>query len=74
MNSMNSMKAKRRWEEGDWDSRLADQFQEWKDLFCLEGGPCRAFPMALGDPGAGEFTLTTDFWKEAMSGVVHQVQ
>ena len=30
--------------------------------------------MALGDPGAGEFTLTTDFSKEAMSGVLHQVQ
>ena len=39
---MNSMKAKRKWEVGDWDSRLAGQFQELKDLFCLEGGPCRA--------------------------------
>ena len=57
-----------------WDSKLANQFQELKDLFCLEGGPCRAFPMALGDPGAGEFTITTDFSKEAMSRVLHQVQ
>ena len=30
--------------------------------------------MDLGDPGAGEFTLTTDFSKEPMSGVLHQVQ
>ena len=65
---MNGMKAKRKWEVGEWDSKLANQFQELKDLFCC------AFPIALGDPGAGEFTLTTDFSKEAMSGVLHQVQ
>ena len=30
--------------------------------------------MTLDDQGAGEFTLTTDFSTEAMSGVLHQVQ
>ena len=46
---MNGMKAKRKWEVGDWDSKLANQFQELKDLFCLEGGPCRAikFPLMI---------------------------
>ena len=68
---MNGMKAKRKWEVGDWDSKLANQFQELKDLFCLDGGPSHAFPMALGNPGAGKFTLTTDFSKEAKSGVLH---
>ena len=44
---MNSMKAKSKWNKGEWASIMAGQFQEIKDLFCLEGGPCQAFPMTF---------------------------
>ena len=30
--------------------------------------------MALGEPGAGEFILITDFSKEAVGAILHQVQ
>ena len=61
----------------DWDPTdptLAKPFQELKDLFCKEGDPCWAFPMPLGGLGAGHLTLTIIFSKEAMSGVLQQMQ
>ena len=63
---MNEVKTKKRWEADTWTTELQSKFQQVKDLFTDPAGACRAHPMALGEPGALEFILITDYSKEAV--------
>ena len=65
---MNEVKTKKRWEADTWTLELQRKFQQVKDLFTDPAGACRAHPMALGEPGAGEFILITDYSKDAEGG------
>ena len=56
---MNEVKTKKRWEEDTWTTELQSKFQQVKDLFTDPAGAYRTHPMALGEPGAGEFILIT---------------
>ena len=71
---MNEVKTKRKWGVDTWTSELQDKFQQIKDLFTDPAGACHAHPMTLGEPGAGEFILITDYSKEAEGAILHQVQ
>ena len=57
---MNEVKTKRHWEADTWTPELQSKFQQIKDLFTDPAGGSRAHPMALGEPGAGEYILITE--------------
>ena len=71
---MNEVKTKRRWEADTWTPELQSKFQQIKDLFTEPAGGCRGHPMALGEPGTGEYILITDCSKEAVGAILHQLQ
>ena len=71
---MNEVKTKKHWQPDTWTEELQGKFQQVKDLFTDPAGACRAHPMALGEPGAGEFILITDYSKDAVGAILHQVQ
>ena len=54
-----------------WTPELQSRFQQIKDCSqTLHAGECRANPMALGEPGLGEYILITDYSKmEEMLGI-----
>ena len=53
---LNEVKTKHNWEADTWIPELQSRFQLIKDLFTDPAGGCRAYPMALGEPGAGVHT------------------
>ena len=68
---MNELKTKRNWEADAWTSELQRKFQQIKDLFTDPAGGCCAHPKALGEPGAGEYILITDYSKDAICVFLH---
>ena len=71
---MNQLKAKKKWDANTWTPRLQAQFETLKSEFLSVSGVVRAHPMSLGEEGAGEYILTTDWSKQALVGVLSQVQ
>ena len=71
---MKELKGKRCWDEHTWTPELQDRFQKIRDLFTDPECRCRSHPMAVGGPGAGENVLITDYSKEGIGAILHQVQ
>ena len=65
---MNKLKAKKKWDAGTWTKELQEEFQQLKKEFLPVSGVVREHPMSLGEEGAREYILTTDWSKQALVG------
>ena len=71
---MNKLKGKSCWERHTMIPELQERFQKIKGIFTDPECRCRTKPMALGEPGAGQYVLITDYSKDAIGTILHHVK